>query len=263
MKKSEYTEKKAAADHGRDRTLDGIVGVLRADLKHFDPSIRDNAKHVLNLFENYGDLTKNGYDAETAGIESLIAHLNSPEYLPAVQNLGLSPWITELQNQNNLFKEYAQDMIQEAVDKPDITLVAARRETDEALHRIMLRITSLIDLNGPDAYAALVEEFNVQVGHYNTLLHEHYGRLHARTDITDGTISNVGDQTWTGKPVYVIPLVSIVKKEKDGTEQVVELVFSKDYTVSYKNNVDRGTATLYIKGIGKYVGELTTTFNIV
>jgi hypothetical protein len=60
----------------------------------------------------------------------------------------------------------------------------------------------------------------------------------------------------------VIPLVSIVKKEKDGTEKVVELVFSKDYTVSYKNNVDRGTATLYIKGIGKYVGELTTTFNI-
>jgi hypothetical protein len=262
VKKSEYTEKKATADHDRDRTFNGIMGILRIDLKHFDPSIRDNAKHVLNLFENYGDLTKNGYDAETAGIESLIARLISPEYLPAVQNLSLSPWIMELQNQNELFKEYARDAMQEAVEKPKISPTAARKETDEALHRIMLRITSLIDFNGPNAYAVLVEEFNVLVNHYNTLVHEHYGRLHARTDISDGTITNVGDQAWTGKPVYVIPVVSIVKKEKDGTEKVVELVFSQDYTVSYKNNVGPGTATLYIKGIGKYVGELTTTFNI-
>jgi hypothetical protein len=261
-RKSEYTQKKIEADHARDETILGIEGIVQADLKHFDPSIRDNAFHVNNLLENYGYLTHAGYDAETAAIDSIILRLNSQDYLPAVQNLGLAPWITELANRNNLFKSYAEDMIQEEVDKPDISPRTARRETDEALRRITARVTALIDLNGPDNYVAFVEEFNVLVNHYNTLVNEHYGRLHARTDITDATIAPIGMQFFTGKPVYVIPSVSIAKKAKDGSETVIELVFSEDFTVGYKNNINPGTATLTITGIGKYTGKVVTTFNI-
>jgi hypothetical protein len=36
-----------------------------------------------------------------------------------------------------------------------------------------------------------------------------------------------------------------------------------DYTVSYKNNVKTGKATITIKGKGKYTGTVTKTFNIV
>jgi hypothetical protein len=56
----------------------------------------------------------------------------------------------------------------------------------------------------------------------------------------------------------VIPEVSISKDDKN-----VELTFSEDFSVAYKNNVERGTATLIIKGIGKYASEIVTTFNIV
>jgi hypothetical protein len=51
-------------------------------------------------------------------------------------------------------------------------------------------------------------------------------------------------------------------KEKDGTVKIVEPVFSTDFTVAYQNNVNPGTARLIITGIGKYVGEIDTTFNI-
>jgi hypothetical protein len=262
LRKSEYTEKKAEADHARDRILLGITGIVNANMKHFDPSIRDNANHVHNLLANYGDLTHAGYDAETAGIDSIITRLNSADYLLAVQNLGLTPWITELGNQNTLFKSYVDDTAQEQIQKPDITPKAARRQTDEALRAITSRVTSLVILNGPEAYAAFIEKFNVLVNHYNTLVHEHYGRLHAKTDITPAVIEPVAVQPYTGKPVYVIPSLSIVKKAKDGSETLVELVFSEDYTVSYKNNVSPGTATLIITGIGKYTGKIITTFNI-
>jgi hypothetical protein len=57
--------------------------------------------------------------------------------------------------------------------------------------------------------------------------------------------------------------VTLVVKEKDGTEKTIVLEFTKDFTVAYENNVNVGTATLHITGIGKYVGTLTTTFNIV
>jgi hypothetical protein len=262
MRSSEFTEKKAEADRERDTILSGTMDALRSFSKHFNPSIRDNAKHVLNLVNNYGDLAHAGYDAETAGIDSIVAKLNGADYLPAVQALQLEPWLTELYRLNSLFKEYAADAEEEQVQKPDITPKAARRETDEAMHKIIARVTSLIDLNGPDAYVSFVDEFNVHVNHYNTLVHEHYGRLHARTDISSGEIDPIALQSYTGEPVYVIPSVSLRKTEKDGTVTVVKLRFSEDFTVGYKNNVNPGTATLTITGIGKYVGEIITTFNI-
>jgi hypothetical protein len=263
IRRSEFTEKKAEADHGRDLAFTGMSGYVRSQLKHFDPSMRDSAHHVYSLFENYGDLTRAGYDAETAGIDSVIARLNSPEYTLAVQSLGLTPWIVELARRNDLFRSYVDETAQEQLRRPEITFSQARRETDTALRGVAGRVTALINLNGPDMYVPFVDEFNVLANHYNTLVHEHYGRTHVKTDIAAANIASIGDRKYTGKPLYVIPEVSIRKTAKDGHETVVELVFSEDFTVSYKNNLNPGTATLHIRGIGKYAGKLTTTFNIV
>jgi hypothetical protein len=262
LRRSEFTEKKSETDSERDRILSGITGLLHSFEKHFDPSIHDSARHVLNLIDNYGDLIHAGYDAETAGIDSILEKLNGSDYIFAVQALHLESWLTELARLNTLFRSYAADTEQELVEKPDITPRTARRETDEALRKITGRVTSLIDLNGSVTYAALVKEFNVHVDHYNTLVHEHYGRRHVKTDISQGEVAAIEVQEYTGKPVYVIPSVKIRKEEKDGTVTVVELVFSEDFTVGYKNNVAPGTATLTISGIGKYAGEIVTTFNI-
>ncbi|MDR1223913.1 MAG: DUF6261 family protein [Tannerella sp.] len=264
MRRSEFTEKKAEADHERDKIFLAIVENLHSFEKHFDPSLRDNAKHVLNLIGNYRNLTHTDYDAETAGIDSILERLNSADYLPAVQNLQLAPWLTELTRLNTLFKSYAVDTEEEQVKKPDISPKAARNETDEAFRKITLRITSIIDLGLVDdiVYKPLVKEFNVHVDHYNTLVHERYGRLHVKTDISQGEIEPIEVQQYTGEPVYVIPSVKVSKTEKDGTVTVIKLKFSEDFTVGYKNNTGPGTATLTISGIGKYTGEIVTTFNI-
>ncbi|MDR2065946.1 MAG: DUF6261 family protein [Prevotellaceae bacterium] len=261
VRRSEYTKKKADADNARDSIFSGIKGIIRANMKHFDPSVRDNANHVNNLLINYGKLKQSGYDAETAGIENIIVRLNSADYLPAIQNLGLAPWIAELENQNTLFKNYVDDVVQEKVEKPSITSIVARRQTDEALKQITDRITSLVILNGQADYNGFIAEFNVLVNHYNTLVHEHYGRLHARIDITPAAIDAIPEQYCTGKPVFVIPELTLTV-EKEGKQTILHPVFSEDFTVAYKNNVEPGTATLIIKGIGKYTGEITTTFNI-
>jgi hypothetical protein len=259
---SEFTEKKTETDRERDTILSGILGVLNSFTKHFDPSLRDNAKHVLNLLDNYGDLARADYDAETAGIDSILAKLNGRDYISAIQALHLESWLTELARLNTLFKSYAADAEQEQVEKPGISAKTARRETDEALRKIINRTTALIDLNGPETYITFVKEFNVHVNHYNTLVHEHYGRLHAKTGIEDAEIDPIAIQPFTGKPVYIIPVVKIRKEAKDGTVTIVELVFSEDFTVGYKNNVAPGTAILTITGIGKYAGKIVTTFNI-
>ena len=73
---------------------------------------------------------------------------------------------------------------------------------------------------------------------------------------TDNTvvISDVADQTYTGS--LIAPNVTVTCND-------VELVKNTDYTVSYSNNKNVGTATISITGIGDYTGTITKKFNIV
>jgi hypothetical protein len=262
MRRSDYTARKAEADRGRDETSLGMSQVVRANLHHFSPEIRDAATHVNNLLENYGNFRESNYDAETVAVDSIVARLQSANYLPAVNVLGLGPWVEKLAADNALFKTYALDANEEQADKPEITTSTARRETDGSLRRITDRVTSLMNLNGPEGYAPFADDFNGEVKHYNTLLHEHYGRLHVRTDIAPALVDEIPPQAATGYPVYVIPALRLRRVNREGVEETVLLVFSTDFTVAYKNNVSPGTATLVARGIGKYRGEIVTTFTI-
>ena len=146
IRSSEFTAKKAETDSERDKVLSGITGILHAFEKHFDPALRDGATHVLHLIDNYHRLEHAGYDAETAGIDSIIEKLAGSDYLPAVQALNLSPWLTELARLNTLFKSYVADTEQEQVEKPGVSPKAARRETDDALRLITRRIAALAEI---------------------------------------------------------------------------------------------------------------------
>ena len=66
-------------------------------------------------------------------------------------------------------------------------------------------------------------------------------------------ISNIADQTYTGSLIAPITVSC----------NDVELVKNTDYTVSYSNNKNVGTATISITGIGDYTGTITKNFNIV
>jgi hypothetical protein len=263
IRRSEYTERKAEADHARDGVFTSIFDLVHINMKNFDPEVRNAAFHVDNLLESYGDLTHAGYDSETASLDSIVARLLSQDYYTSVSALNLAQWIYELQRQNDLFKSYVTDTTEEQLSRPKISPRASRRETDLALRQITDHVTSLINLNGQSLFEPFAEEFNTLTNHYNTLVHEHYGRLHVKTDITPALIAPIDVQPFAGKPVYVIPEVSLTVTDREGRTTVVELVFTEDFTVSYRNNTGPGTATLIIHGAGKYTGEAVTTFNIV
>jgi hypothetical protein len=263
IRKNEFTEKKAVADHRRDDTLTGMIGAVRSNLRHFDPAVCDAATHVYNLIENYGDTEKKDYDAETMVIDNIVGQLRSANYSAAVKLLNILPWVNRLEADNNEFKAYAADSVAVQLEKPSISLRDARRISDEALRAITNRMTSLINLNGSSYYTDFAGEYNELVSHYNTVVNEHYGRLHAKIDIAPAIIDPIAEQPFTAKPVIVIPKVHIRLLKRHEVEETVELFFSEDFTVSYRNNVNPGTASLVIKGIGKYKGEAVTTFNIL
>ena len=71
--------------------------------------------------------------------------------------------------------------------------------------------------------------------------------------INDCDIDDIADQIYTGGEI--VPKVTV--KENETT-----LVEGTDYTLSYSNNINAGTATVTVIGIGQYGGSQSVTFTI-
>ena len=72
-------------------------------------------------------------------------------------------------------------------------------------------------------------------------------------DIKTSNVTGISNKTYTGK-ACTQSLTVTLNSDK--------LAKGTDYTVSYKNNINVGTAMVTITGIGKYTGKVTKTFKI-
>lgn len=77
-----------------------------------------------------------------------------------------------------------------------------------------------------------------------------------KTSISNATVTGIADATYTGKAITQPNL----KVTLGGG--LVTLTEGADYTVTYANNVNAGTATITITGIGNYKDSITRTFTI-
>ena len=102
---------------------------------------------------------------------------------------------------------------------------------------------------------------NIDIGvdnEYLTNANIHYGKESteshpAKTGISKASVSGIKTKTYNGKA----QTQSVVVKYGKNT-----LKKDTDYTVSYKNNKNAGTATVTITGIGYYDGTIKKTFKI-
>lgn len=96
------------------------------------------------------------------------------------------------------------------------------------------------------------------MGEFSGTLTEHFqivpGKI-SQKDISGYTVG-IGGDTFTYTGFEIKPKVQVSSE----TETLKE---GTDYTVSYKNNIEVGTATAVVKGKGNYTGTLTITFKIV
>lgn len=72
--------------------------------------------------------------------------------------------------------------------------------------------------------------------------------------ISASAVSGTGNKVYTGSAIKPVPAVKVGGRTlKNGT----------DYTVSYKNNTELGTATLTVSGKGNYSGSVSKNFTII
>ncbi|MDO4807621.1 MAG: BspA family leucine-rich repeat surface protein [Coriobacteriales bacterium] len=74
-----------------------------------------------------------------------------------------------------------------------------------------------------------------------------------KKSIASASVSGLASQTYTGKAYTPKPTVKVGS---------VALALNTDYTLSYKDNTNAGTATVTVKGTGNYKDSKTATFTI-
>ena len=75
--------------------------------------------------------------------------------------------------------------------------------------------------------------------------------------ISGATVTGLSDAVYTGNPITPTPIVTITLDT-----ETRRLTNGVDYTYTFKNNVNAGTASVVISGKGNYNGSKTATFQI-
>jgi hypothetical protein len=256
MRKSDYTEQIADADQRVDRVITGMRELIASALHHFDPTVVAAAKSLYNRFQAFGDIAKKSYEEETAVVNLLITDLNSADYVSKVNLVGLASWLDELQAAETAFEQLLDERNVERSQKPEGRLKDVHKETEAAYHQMTDRINAGSTLDDLGIYPEFIAQLNVEITYFN----EHNHRS-AKKDISVAdhcVVEPVAMQTYTGKAVTPVPAAHYREESKP----TVELVFAKDFEVTYKNNIEVGTADLTLHGKGGYKGTKTVTFNI-
>jgi hypothetical protein len=249
VKTSEYTAEIAEADRRVDRDIAGISAAVESALHHFDPAMAEAARRLeIRLKSFRGDIEKKPYEEESAAVKILLADLNGA-YAAQVATLNLGAWVMELAAAEDDFERLFLLRNVERSEKPQEKLKDLRRQIDAVYRSIIARIDAYALLNGEQTLSAFVSELNREVEYFNE--HTHH---HARKDIDRAVVASIPDQTWEGKPVVVLPAVAYEDRE---------LVFTRDYELSYRDNDRPGTATVAIHGKGAFKGVKTVSFNVV
>jgi hypothetical protein len=248
QKSSDYTQRIADADHRDDRLITGIRETVNAALHHFDPAIVAAAQSLWLRLKVFGQFQAKSYEEEAAAIDILIEDLQSAEFAPKTTRLGLDPWVNELKEAVADFEELLKLRNIEQSSKPRKRMRYIRKQIEPVYRNMVTRINSAATLDTTDTYTAFIDRLNAQITYFND--HNHHP---APKNIRTAIVEVIPVQEFTGKAITPIPVVYL---------ENVELFFAKDFTLTYKNNIQKGVAEMGITGKGNYAGKKIVTFNI-
>jgi hypothetical protein len=256
MRKSDFTKKIAGADRRMDDDITGMNNLVRAGLHSPTGSTREAAERLHNRFAAFGDIARRSYEEEPADVMALVTDLTSAGYKNEVTALNMTTWVTDLLAALQAFNGLIIDRRDEETAKPEGKLADVRRQLDKVYRQMVDMVESAATIDTAGAYEEFIRELNYEIKRYNDDDHEHARKDLGATDHC--VVEPVETLAYTGKAVT--PIVKAFYREEGKT--TIELVFSRDFFLTYKNNVEVGTAVVTLHGKGGYKGQFHTTFNI-
>jgi hypothetical protein len=173
IKKSGYTADIDEQDQRRDAIFRGLVDAVKSAENHFDQLKKKAAVRITIVLDNYGNIAAKTFDEETAAIDDLIRELGSGDYPALVATLALEDWLTQLNTENQRFKELMSARYKEVAKRPTTNMREARKKVDKAFLDIIYTIEALVLVNGITAYESFIKELNAILDRYKNVYAKH------------------------------------------------------------------------------------------
>ncbi|MDR1680468.1 MAG: DUF6261 family protein [Prevotellaceae bacterium] len=256
MNKSEYTRIIAADDKRIDNCITGIREIITASMRHPTASIRDAAYSLKVRLDEYGRIERQSYESETLAVGMLLEDFASDTYAPKVTLLNLTAWVTELTAGKNAFLQTFALRQAESSAKPIGPVEPVRKIIDKQYRDMVADLDAASLLASVTGIDAFITALNVEIEYFN----DNYANR-TKKDLSEGTrtyIEDIETQQYSGVAITVVPTVFYrVEGEED-----VRLELGKDFSLTYKNNIEPGTAEVIVTGKGAYKGNKVATFTI-
>jgi hypothetical protein len=256
MRKSHLTKSIVEADRRLDADVTGMRALVMAGLHSPDESARDSAWRLHNRFIAFGNVFKQSYEEKPADVIALLADLAGEKYSEDAKALNMTSWVDDLDDAVRDFTRLMVERREEETAKPEGRLIDARRQLGKVYRQMISMVEAAATLDAKGSYDGFIDELNYEIKRYNEA-----DREPARKDIgaTDRcVVEPVETLPYTGKAVT--PIVKAFYRAAG--RPTVELVFARDFFLTYRHNVEAGTAVVTLHGKGGYKGRFSTTFNI-
>lgn len=261
--RTDQTDMKSDMDKPRSSLLTGEIkqanAICDATLEDIKRSVKAGSKSTIAAKAPAGELLKHFlnafWDVDKKPIMSqismtgeLLARYTADTALQqAAQTLSIAELFVALSQQNNTLSElYSQRLAEYAGSTPAASDLRLNVEEDyNAVCDVVLRT-----VNADPSVDALVTLFNQM----DSIRKKYSALLPAKIDLAHAITELIPSQIYTGRAITPIPVLYY-----DGQE----LVFARDFSVTYKNNVEVGEATVIMHGKGKFTGKHIRKFNII
>lgn len=258
QKKNPYTAKIAEADDLNDQLVLGMKETVSAATRYQDPEVTEAAIRLNDRLKTFGKIESKSYEEEAAALDILLDDLQSPMYAADVATVKIDGWVSQLTASLANFKTLL-NLRSDALAKtaPQENLRTVRKKIETVYRKMNTRINAAAELDEDDRYAPFIQQLNARIRYFNEHTH-----IRSRKNLAEGdhtVIKAIPEQQYTSDTITPIP---DVYRHEEG-KPPVKLTFTKDFTLTYKNNVKPGMAEVTIHGKGAYKGRKSTTFIIV
>jgi len=247
-RRSPLTEPIKKANDECDATLNEIKRSAKTGEQSTIPVKADAGKTMMFFLEPFWHLDKEPLASQIEMTGELLLRYNSqPPLQAAAQTLNFAELFPTLGQQNTtLGTLYIQRMNEQIAESP----AASNKRGVLAEDYYGLSDIVVKTVNQEQAPPAIVELFNQM-----DYLRKKYSALTpAHIDIASALTEPIDTQIHTGKAITPIPVAYYEK---------TELVFTKDFSLTYKNNIEVGVATVILHGKGRFTGSNERKFNII
>lgn len=175
---SAYTLKIDDSDNYRDDLDLGFSMFVESHLHHPDSVIRENARKIMRIIRQYGNLRKINYNDESSHLASRNAEItqNYAAELSSLANGWGANWLKALEDANLQFITHFGTRADEQSNKVIINTIEARAATDAAWETIARLVNALAVVNGDTAYAAFIDKVNYYIDYNKNLVNARKGR---------------------------------------------------------------------------------------